>query len=102
MDTDDRRLRAPEPVPPGADPAVLSRSEAVKRLEKKRGWTSGMFAYVVVNLFLVGIWAVTGRGYFWPGWVLGGWGIGMVLGFWDAYIRRPISEVDIATEMRRH
>ena len=77
------------------------RAEAVKRLEKKRGWTSAMVAYVVVNAFLIGIWASTGRGYFWPGWVLGGWGIGMVLSFWDTFVRRPIGEAEIAAEMRR-
>ncbi len=77
------------------------RREAVRRLEKKRGWTSGMVAYVVVNAFLIGIWAVTGRGYFWPGWVLGGWGMGMVLSFWDIFVRRPISESDIDAELRR-
>jgi len=86
---------------PVSDPEGDRRAEAVKRLEKKRGWTSALVAYVVVNAFLVGIWATTGRGYFWPGWVLGGWGIGMVLGFWDAFVRRPIGESDIQAEMQR-
>jgi hypothetical protein len=62
---------------------------------------SGLVAYVVVNVFLVWIWASTGRGYFWPGWVLGGWGIGMVLSFWEIFVRRPISEADIEAEMHR-
>jgi hypothetical protein len=52
-------------------------------------------------VFLVWIWASTGRGYFWPGWVLGGWGMGMVLSFWEIFVRRPISEADIEAEMRR-
>src|SRR5687768_4273436 len=30
--------------------------------------------YVVVNVMLVGIWAVSGGGYFWPIWPLLGWG----------------------------
>jgi class 3 adenylate cyclase len=33
--------------------------------------------YIVVNLALVLIWAVTGAGYFWPIWPLIGWGIGV-------------------------
>lgn len=78
-----------------------ARREAVRRLEKKRAWTASFAAYVVVNAFFVGIWAVTGRGYFWPGWVLGGWGIGEVLSFWDAFVRRPITEEEIQAEMRR-
>ncbi len=34
--------------------------------------------YVIVNLLLVAIWAVTGAGYFWPIWPILGWGIGVV------------------------
>ena len=82
-------------------PAVDERTEARRRLEKKRGWTSGLVAYVVVNAFLVGIWATTGRGYFWPGWVIGGWGLGVVLSFWDIYVRRPVSEQDVDRELGR-
>ena len=85
----------------GYVPSADARAHAVKRLEQKRGWFSGLTAYIVVNAFLVGIWAVTGRGYFWPAWVLGGWGLGMVLSFWEIFRRRPITEDDIAAEMRR-
>jgi hypothetical protein len=35
--------------------------------------------YVVVNVFLVAIWAVAGGGYFWPAWVILGWGLAVVL-----------------------
>lgn len=87
------------PVRPG--PVPDHRAEAVARLEKKRGWQAGMVAYVLVNAFLVGIWAVTGRGYFWPAWPLGGWGLGMALSYWDLYMRRPITEQDIEAELRR-
>ncbi|MEY2467616.1 MAG: hypothetical protein QOF21_314 [Actinomycetota bacterium] len=34
--------------------------------------------YVVVNMFLIGIWAIT-SGPFWPIWVILGWGIAIVL-----------------------
>ena len=33
--------------------------------------------YVLVMAMLVGIWAVTGMGYFWPIWPMMGWGIGI-------------------------
>jgi hypothetical protein len=36
-------------------------------------------AYVVVNAFLIAIWAMTGAGYFWPAWVILGWGLAVVL-----------------------
>jgi hypothetical protein len=57
--------------------------------------------YVVVNAFLIGIWAVTGAGFFWPVFVLGGWGIGLIGNAWDVYGRKPISEAEIAGEAER-
>src|SRR5437879_2555533 len=33
--------------------------------------------YAVVNLMLIGIWAASGAGYFWPIWPMLGWGIGL-------------------------
>jgi hypothetical protein len=67
---------------------------------KRRNLANGLVAYVVINAFLVGIWATTGQGYFWPGWVLGWWGMGMVLAVWD-YLRPPITEADVDRELRR-
>ena len=34
--------------------------------------------FVLVSLMLVGIWALTGMGYFWPVWPIAGWGISFV------------------------
>lgn len=101
---------APEPIASGEPGGEVRgpqtaeerrRAEARQRLEKKRGWQSGFVAYVVVNAFLVGIWFLTGRGYFWPAWVLGGWGLGMVLSYWDIFVRRGITEADIEKELGR-
>jgi class 3 adenylate cyclase len=33
--------------------------------------------YALVNLMLIGIWAASGGGYFWPIWSILGWGIGV-------------------------
>jgi hypothetical protein len=76
------------------------RSLARKRLEKRRGLQGGFIAYIVINAFLIGVWALTGGGYFWPAWILGGWGVGMLLGLWD-YARGPITEADVDDELRR-
>jgi hypothetical protein len=57
---------------------------------------------VVVNALLVGIWALTGADYFWPIWVIGGWGIGLAFQAYGAYgRRREISEDQVAREMQR-
>jgi hypothetical protein len=77
------------------------RASARQRLERKRKVGGDAVAYVVINAFLVGIWAFNGRGYFWPGWVLAGWGVLLLLTAWDVYYRRPISQDDIDRELHR-
>ncbi len=73
---------------------------ARKRVERKRKFKGDVVAYVVINAFLIGVWAVTGAGYFWPGWVLAAWGVFLALDAWNVYYRRPITEADIEREMR--
>ena len=76
------------------------RDAAIKRIKDKRDFKTHAVSYVVVNLFLIGVWAVSGSGYFWPGWVMAGWGIGLVLHGWQTYRgERPITEEDIHREM---
>jgi hypothetical protein len=88
-------------LPEVQEPESDARREAArKRIQKRRNLQGGFVAYIVVNAFLIGVWAVTGAGYFWPGWVLAGWGIGLVLGLWD-YYRGPVTDADIDAEIRR-
>lgn len=82
------------------DPAD-ERAAAIKRLSARRDFMAHIVAYVIINAGIVLIWFATGRGYFWPGWVLGAWGIGLVMHAWDTFGRRPISEEDIQREMAR-
>jgi len=70
------------------------------RVEKKRKFRSDCVAYIAVNAFIVGIWAVTGFGYFWPGWVLAAWGLGLILAGWDLFYRHDVTEEDIQKELR--
>ncbi|MQA76090.1 MAG: hypothetical protein GEU88_17445 [Solirubrobacterales bacterium] len=60
-----------------------------------------LLAYVVVNVVLVVIWAVSGGGYFWPIWVIGGWGLGVLITAYNVYWRKPISESEIEREQQR-
>jgi hypothetical protein len=53
------------------------RQRALKSLKAKRDFKVHITSYLVVNGFLVALWAVTGRGYFWPIWPMLGWGIGL-------------------------
>ncbi len=76
------------------------RDAAIKRINDKRDFKTHAVSYVVVNISLIGVWAVSGGGYFWPGWVMAGWGIGLVLHGWQTYRgERPITEEGIQREM---
>ena len=75
--------------------------QARDRLMRRRKFRGDVVAYIVINAFLVGIWAVDGFGYFWPGWALGGWGVLLVLDWWDAYYRHDVTESDIHREMHK-
>ena len=86
--------------PDGYGVPQTEREAARRRLERKRKLVGDIVAYLVVNAFLVGVWAVTGRGYFWPGWVLAGWGVLLLLDAWNTLYRRPITEADIDRELR--
>lgn len=79
---------------------LTDREWARKRVEKKHKFRGDLVAYVVVNLFLIGIWAVSGFGEFWPGWVLAAWGMFLLLDAWNIYYRRPITEHEIDEELR--
>jgi hypothetical protein len=43
---------------------------------------------------------VSGGGYFWPGWVMAGWGVGLALHGWQTYrVEKPITDEEIQREM---
>jgi hypothetical protein len=79
---------------------VSIREQARKRVQDRRNLQGGVVAYIVVNGFLVALWALTGRGYFWPGWVMAAWGLGMILGIWN-YVQGTVSEEQVDQELRR-
>ncbi len=78
-----------------------ARNEAIERLKAKRGFSAHLMVYFLVNLLLIIIWAVTGRGYFWPIWSIAGWGIGIGMHAWGAFFSKPITEDEIRKEMGR-
>ena len=80
---------------------VDEREAARRRLQARRDFGSHLVSYVVVNAFLIGVWAVTGGGYFWPVWIMACWGMGLVLHAWDVFWRRPLTEADIDAELER-
>jgi hypothetical protein len=60
---------------------------ARRQVRQKKNFFSHLAAYVVVNIFLVFVWAfLAGRGYPWFWWVIGGWGIGLTFHFLDVFV----------------
>lgn len=86
---------------PDRDPTAVERAEARKHLEARRKIVADVVSYVVINAFLVFVWLITGAGYFWPGWVMAGWGVLLALHGWDVFGRRPITEADVDQEISR-
>jgi Na+/melibiose symporter-like transporter len=83
------------------DPEAAERAQARKRLQDRRKIVADVVSYLVINAFLVVVWLLSGGGYFWPGWVMAGWGIILVLHVWEVFWRRPITEADVDEEVRR-
>lgn len=78
------------------------RGVARKRLEERRGFVPHLITYLLVNAGLVLLWAtVADRGFFWPGFVMAFWGVGLVMHAWNAFLSRPITEADVDREMDR-
>jgi len=60
-----------------------------------------LVVYIVVNLALIGIWALTDTHYFWPIWPILGWGVGLGANYWRAFLHKPISDDEIRRELEK-
>ena len=81
-----------------------ARNLAIGSLRRKRAFQAQVVSYVVINVFLWGLWLFTkgdGDQGFWPAWVTLGWGIGLAFSAWHAYGEKPITESDIQREIQR-
>lgn len=77
------------------------RTQAMKQLKKRRDLATHVLVYLLVNGFLVAIWAVTSEAFFWPVFVIGPWGIGLVMNVWDVWRGAEFSDEQISREMGR-
>ncbi len=75
------------------------RRMAIERIRKRSEFKAHLLAYVLVNAFLVAIWAVTGADFFWPIFPILGWGIGLAFHAWDVYRRPYPTEAQIQHEI---
>jgi hypothetical protein len=50
---------------------------------------------------MIVIWALSGRGYFWPVWVMGGFLIGAIFYGVNTLMNKPLTEDQIQREMQK-
>ena len=79
------------------------RAVAMSRLKKKSDFKSFLVVWLFVSAVVTAIWFfATPVIVFWPGFVIGGMGIGALMSWWDAYgPTRGITERDIDAEVER-
>jgi hypothetical protein len=78
------------------------RQIAATRLRKRRGFTGHLLVYVLVNTACVVIWLMTGHtGFFWPGFLMVFWGIGVVMNAWDVFFTHEVTDEEIDREIAR-
>ena len=75
------------------------RQRAVRRLKKKHDFHVHLVVYLMVNAMIVSVWAMTTHDFFWPIFILVGWGVGVVANAWDAYGGDEPTEDQISREM---
>lgn len=79
------------------------RSLAERNLKKKADFKSFLVVWLFVSAVVTVIWFFATPGIlFWPGFVIGGMGIGALVSWWDAYgPNTGITEADIDAEVER-
>ena len=90
----------PQTSPLTPDEEQELRARALKHLKAKRDLKGHVLAYVTVNLLLVAIWFTTGSGFFWPIFIILGWGIGLAFNIYDVVSPEPGPD-EVHEEMER-
>ncbi len=53
--------------------------------KKRANFKWSLLSYLLVNAFLVVVWVLGDRTYFWPIWCILGWGLGIAIQYFSAY-----------------
>ena len=80
------------------------RDAAKKRIKARREFWALLAVLVVISLFLIAIWFLTGaHSYFWPIWPLMGFVIAILFSGLNAFgvINREVTDADIDAELSR-
>lgn len=77
------------------------RLRAIRQLKKRRDFYGHVLIFVLVNAAVITLWTMGDRGFFWPVFLLFGWGIGLVMNAWDVFYRSYEDEAQIEREIER-
>jgi hypothetical protein len=77
------------------------REQEAKRILRRRVFDLHLSIYLMTNLFLVVIWALTGAGFPWFVFPLFGWGIGLVAHGSAAFLLADPEEIVLRREQER-
>ena len=78
------------------------REKALANLKHRRGLQKQLKIYAITNVTLVIIWALSGRGDFWPIWSIVFWGLALIYQAWAFnFPEKQITEEDISQEVNR-
>jgi 2TM domain len=72
--------------------------------ERRAAFKRNLASYVIVNLFLIGVWYFTvgkAGGHFWPIWPILGWGLGVLLQYAGVYHNGSVFSVEKEYEKLR-
>lgn len=94
-------MSTPEQPPPSNEAAL--RKAAEKRIQSRRGFFYYLGVWAIVSVILIGVWALSGAGYFWPIWAIGGMGIAALFMALSTFGpgSGPPSEARIQEEMKK-
>ena len=80
----------------------MLRQRAIRQVKKRRDFYGHLLVFALVNGAAIAIWATVGDGgFFWPIFLLFGWGIGLIMNAWDVFYRSYEDEGQIQREIER-
>lgn len=68
-----------------------------KQAERRAAFKRNLASYIIINLFLIGVWYISSRNHnvhFWPIWPILGWGLGVVMQYLGVYHTNSVFSVD--------
>src|SRR5437763_4765319 len=76
--------------------------QAALHIQRWRDFGSQVFAYVIGSIVFIVIWAVQGRGFFWPKYPLLVWGLGLSVQHFNVVIHGQITDEEVRRKLNRN